>query len=217
MKLKKGDYVNIEGVSEKVFDALVAVAKASGLVDMDVDRFFSEEYLIVSSDETIWTLEADDQFFKKEAINEITIEQWLFSLAPDWAVDIKLMDDGERIYSDGEGFSAPIYSTEKKTHHASLTSWEPIMKRSKPEPKKWEPKVGEDAKYGKAKVEVICIHKEDAWVKFSSGTLDTVLKKDLEPLPTPEEELIELLSKSFKESFSYEQMSKALIKAGYKK
>ena len=232
MKIKIGDYVNIEGVSKEVFDACVSVAVASGFES----AFYSLEpiYLFIGDSEHPDGATRSSSNKYNEFKNKLTIEQWLFSLAPDWAVDIKL-DDGDFVYTDNlDSFTCIQVGCEdlKSNSKHVATRGKTIYTRSQP---KWEPKVGEEALLKvrggtniPAQFELVTINylgnkyivaTNENGKEYSRKLAHVEIK---EPKPTPEEELRALIVKLFDEAhnsgyLAKDYLAKEIIKAGYKK
>ena len=230
-KLIDGHYVDLKkhDVSKEVFDAMVAVAVASGIYT-DCAMFGYRYLVIVNNNLNSVKGSYGDNYVKN--LTELTPNEWLFSLAPEWAVDLSQYD-GVFAYTDGK---EKVFDFDSVATH---WDWDGRVVIATREQQRWIPDVGDEClaqwllppdggSMEPVRVLINSIIGNKVWFDaFENGgdiveSVFNVSFKQLPPEPTEEEnQLIDALKKLNNQYHDqvdyYPVMTKELIKAGYRK
>ncbi len=207
-------------MTEEVFNAVIAVAKAHGLDWMYPDGGthynLHKKRSFMLFDEVI-TSGGDGLAYK-----EIPVEDFLFSLAPDWAVDIRYFN-GVYHYTDSVGKYVVIGGSE--IYEFNLSGFKIIATRKQ---EQWQPKVGGEClvKHNGDWHEtfIVGISSYGNYFYESSKFAETVYDGNnitcFKPLPEPteEEKLIDIAKKDNDDLVVTENFTRAVsafVKAGY--
>lgn len=121
--MKAGIYCNTRNVKKETFDAMLAVAHAHGfdVTGANIGNYFQiigHDRKVVGRD-TLLKLTRD--FYK-----EISVNDWLFSLAPDSATCMfRMADTKELKYGDGESVTYSLHGVANMYHVHSLDEKNP--------------------------------------------------------------------------------------------
>lgn len=127
MKLRTGLYCDIRNVEKETFDAMVAVAHASGFDVLNAG--YDYDHLCIKHDGSSNSVKGAYGENYVANYKEISVTDWLFSLAPDWATEvIKCKFTGWYGYSDGMEKRTPIGDRKNPFHHED-SEWKLIATR----------------------------------------------------------------------------------------
>lgn len=230
--LKPGTYCEIGGIGKEVFDALVSVAVMSGYKRAHGNE--SAKYLEIKRDGFIYLLTDKERLY--DGSKQLSLNDWLFSLAPDWVVDIRNIF-GKPYYTDG--WNKAIYM-----HDGNISDYDDVTRfnliatrkvetatiNKQHQTEEWQPKVGDPVSYPSGQGTLLIDEpdkKDVVIVKDGQGEYRRVSVfaiKPLSPEPTEEENIVNILSKSYTDVTEvvkcrghFIHYAKALTKAGYRK
>jgi hypothetical protein len=145
----KNKALKLEGLTESQINAAIAVAEANG---------FSKHSNFNSCKPEIWGyLTANDSLIlflnnHTNSKDELTLEEWLFYGAPDWAASIRLAKNGRYAYLNNYKYQYLDESECSEFFPATVINGEVIATRQQEE---WIPSVGDEAITSAGNVEIL--------------------------------------------------------------